>query len=177
VPSGNKGPNITSPDRKLQEMMQCIEIQDNKLVPAMRPRPVPAADEVLIRVFAAGLNRPDILQRLGKYPPPPGASDIPGLEVAGEIVESNDRQWKAGDRVCALLAGGGYAEYTVAPGAQCLPIPEGLTMTEAAALPETVFTVWNNVFKRGALQPGETFLVHGGTSGIGTTAIRRTARG
>lgn len=156
-------------------MMQCIEIQDNKLVPAARPRPSPAQGEVLIRVMAAGINRPDILQRLGKYPPPPGASDLPGLEVAGEIAESRDPQWKVGDRVCALLAGGGYAEYAVAPGGQCLPVPEEITMIEAAALPETVFTVWNNVFIRGALQPGETLLVHGGTSGIGTTAIQMAA--
>jgi NADPH2:quinone reductase len=153
-------------------MMQCIEIQDNKLVATTRPRPEPAENEVLIRVMAAGINRPDILQRMGKYPPPPGASDLPGLEVAGEIVQSRDPQWKAGDRVCALLAGGGYAEYAVAPAGQCLPVPDEITMIEAAALPETVFTVWNNVFVRAGLKAGETLLVHGGTSGIGTTAIQ-----
>lgn len=156
-------------------MMQCIEIQDNKLVPATRPRPVPADGEVLIRVAAAGVNRPDVLQRLGKYPPPPGVTDIPGLEVAGEIVDSNDPQWRAGDKVCALLAGGGYADYAVAPGGQCLPVPAGIEMAEAAALPETVFTVWNNVFVRGGLRAGETLLVHGGASGIGTTAIQMAA--
>ncbi len=143
------------------------------LRPAERPRPVPGAGEVLIRVAAAGVNRPDVLQRRGLYPPPPGAPDIPGLEVAGEIVEtgSGAAPWHVGDRVTALLAGGGYARYALAPAPQCLPVPAGFSMPEAAALPETFFTVWTNVFERGALKPGETLLVHGGTSGIGTTAI------
>ena len=127
--------------------------------------PTPGPDEVLIHVHAAGINRPDLLQRQGKYPPPPGITDTPGLEVAGEIVGT-------GEKICALIAGGGYAEYVTAPRGQCLPIPAGLTMIEAAALPETVFTVWNNVFVRGGLKPGETMLVHGGASGIGTTAIQ-----
>lgn len=137
-----------------------------------RPVPEPADGEVLIRVHAAGVNRPDLLQRLGKYPPPPGVSDIPGLEVSGEIARSRSAEWKEGDKVCALLAGGGYAEYAAAPGAQCLPVPAGLSMMEAAALPETVFTVWNNLFVRGGLRAGETALIHGGSSGIGTTAIQ-----
>lgn len=156
---------------EIQEML-AIEIVDGTLTPTQRPRPVPAPGEVLIRVAAAGLNRPDILQRLGKYPPPPGVTDIPGLEVAGTIVESRDPAWRVGDAVCALLAGGGYAAYAVAPAGQCLPVPPGLSMAEAAALPETVFTVWNNVFVRGGLRAGETLLVHGGASGIGTTAIQ-----
>ena len=130
-----------------------------------RPIPTPAAGEVLIKVEAAGVNRPDIMQRLGKYPPPPGASDIPGLEVAG-TVDGSDR------RVCALLAGGGYAEYCVAPEAQCLPVPARMDVVHAAAIPETYFTVWTNVFERGRLASGETILVQGGTSGIGTTAIQ-----
>ncbi len=138
-----------------------------------RPRPRPGPGEVLIRVEAAGVNRPDILQRRGHYPPPPGASDIPGLEVAGEVAESGPgvSEWQAGQGVTALLAGGGYAEYAVAPAPQCLPIPAGLSTTEAAALPEAFFTVWTNVFERGALQAGQTLLVHGGTSGVGATAI------
>ncbi|WP_035694308.1 NAD(P)H-quinone oxidoreductase [Azospirillum halopraeferens] len=144
------------------------------LVPGTRPVPAPGPGEVLIRVEAAGVNRPDVLQRLGRYNPPPGVSDVPGLEVAGRIAAVGDgvTGWKAGDAVCALLAGGGYAEYCTAPAPQCLPVPDGLTMAEAAALPETTFTVWSNVFERGALQPGERLLVHGGTSGIGTTAIQ-----
>jgi putative PIG3 family NAD(P)H quinone oxidoreductase len=123
---------------------------------------------------AAGVNRPDVLQRAGKYPPPPGASDIPGLEVAGTVVAtgSDATRWREGDRVCALVAGGGYAEYCTAPAVQCLPVPRGLTWVEAAALPETFFTVWTNVFERGRLAAGETLLVHGGSSGIGTTAIQ-----
>lgn len=143
------------------------------LRPVERPRPKPGPGEVLIRVAAAGVNRPDVLQRRGLYPPPPGASDIPGLEAAGEVVEAGAGadDWRVGDRVTALLAGGGYAEYAVAPTLQCLPIPAGFSMPEAAALPETFFTVWTNVFERGALRPAETLLVHGGTSGIGTTAI------
>lgn len=144
------------------------------LVVEERAVPVPTAGQVLIRVGAAGVNRPDVLQRKGAYPPPPGASDLPGLEVAGEVVAMGDGvdRWRAGDVVCALLSGGGYAEYAVAPAGQCLPCPEGLSVVEAAALPETYFTVWTNVFERGRLQPGETLLVHGGSSGIGTTAIQ-----
>ncbi len=139
--------------------------------------PVAGAGELLIRVGASGVNRPDVLQRTGNYPVPPGASDIPGLEVAGEIV-SGDAQamaqagFKVGDRVCALVAGGGYAQLCVAPVGQCLPVPQGLTDIEAASLPETFFTVWSNVFDRVRLQPGETLLVQGGTSGIGVTAIQ-----
>src|SRR6185369_14472731 len=143
------------------------------LRPVQRPRPRPGTGEVLIRVEAAGVNRPDVLQRQGHYAPPPGASDIPGLEVAGEIVEAGPGVdgWSAGDRVCALLAGGGYAELAVAPAPQCLPLPRGLSAVEAGALPETFFTVWSNVFERARLRPGETLLVHGGSSGIGTAAI------
>lgn len=144
---------------------------------ADRPAPVPGAGEVLIQVSASGINRPDVLQRLGHYPAPAGASDIPGLEVAGVIVSGDaqamaDAKLKVGDRVCALVTGGGYAELCVAPAAQCLPIPEGLTDLEAAGLPETYFTVWSNVFDRGRLQAGETLLVQGGSSGIGVTAIQ-----
>jgi len=135
--------------------------------------PQPGPDEVLIRVQAAGVNRPDVFQREGNYPPPAGASDLPGLEIAGEIVGGHPEAagFRLGEPVCALVAGGGYAEYCTAPAAQCLPIPQGLSMVEAAALPETYFTVWSNVFQRAALAPGETLLVHGGASGIGTTAI------
>jgi NADPH2:quinone reductase len=155
-----------------QQTMAAIEIRDGRLYPASRPVPVPAAGEVLIRVAAAGVNRPDILQRTGKYPPPSGVTDIPGLEVAGTVAASNDPAWSPGQAICALLAGGGYAEYAAAPSGQCLPVPANYSMTEAAALPETAFTVWNNVFVRGALKAGETLLVHGGASGIGTTAIQ-----
>ncbi len=139
-----------------------------------RSRPGPILNEVLIEVAAAGVNRPDILQRKGAYPPPAGASDIPGLEVAGTIVGlgANVTEWKVGDEVCALVAGGGYAEYCLAPAEQCLPIPRGLSMVEAASLPETFFTVWSNVFDRGRLAPGEVFLVQGGSSGIGVAAIQ-----
>lgn len=138
-----------------------------------RPAPQPSAGEVLVRVAAAGVNRPDALQRQGKYPPPPGAPSILGLEIAGEVVALGEDVDVAllGTQVCALVAGGGYAEYCVAPAAQCLPVPQGLTPVEAAAIPETLFTVWSNIFQRGAAQPGETLLVHGGTSGIGTMAI------
>ena len=142
-----------------------------------RPVPQPGAGELLIRVAASGINRPDVLQRLGHYAPPPGTTDLPGLEVAG-VVESGDEAAMAesgirvGDRVCALVAGGGYAEWCVAPVAQCLPVPDGLTDVEAASLPETFFTVWSNVFDRGRLQAGESLLVQGGTSGIGVTAIQ-----
>lgn len=140
---------------------------------ALRPRPEPGPGEVLIRVVAAGVNRPDLMQREGKYPPPPGASDIPGLEVAGAVVALGDAvtEWRTGDEVCALLAGGGYATYAVAPTPQCLPVPRGLSLVQAAAIPETYFTVWSNVFERGRLERGESLLVHGGTSGIGTAAI------
>jgi putative PIG3 family NAD(P)H quinone oxidoreductase len=144
------------------------------LVPGQKPVPVPQAGEVLIEVAAAGVNRPDILQRYGKYPPPPGAPDTLGLEVAGIVVAvSADVTWpKIGDKVCALVAGGGYAQYCTAPAVQCLPIPHSFSMVEAAAVPETFFTVWTNVFERGRLQSGETFLCHGGASGIGTTAVQ-----
>jgi NADPH2:quinone reductase len=141
---------------------------------AERPVPVPKANEILIKVAAAGVNRPDIMQRMGKYPVPPDASDLPGLEVAGEVVAKGDAvtMWKAGDKVCALVHGGGYAEYCVAPEVQALPIPKGLSAVQAASLPETFFTVWGNVYDRGRLAPGETLLVQGGTSGIGVTAIQ-----
>lgn len=144
------------------------------LRPVQRPVPRPAAGEVLIHVEAAGVNRPDVLQRLGNYPPPAGASDIPGLEVAGTIVEvgAGEPRWRPGDRVCALVAGGGYAEYCLAPGVQCLAIPGDMTVIAAAAVPETFFTVWTNLFRRGGLQPRERVLIHGGSSGIGTTAIQ-----
>lgn len=137
-------------------------------------RPEPAAGEVLVRVAAAGVNRPDIVQRMGLYPPPEGASPIMGLEVAGEVAALGEGvgRWQIGDRVCALANGGGYAEYACVPASQCLPVPEGLSLTEAAALPETFFTVWSNVFDRAGLQPGEILLVHGGSSGIGTAAIQ-----
>jgi len=139
-----------------------------------RPQPELKAGEVLIKVHAAGINRPDVLQRQGHYPVPAGASDLPGLEVAGEIVggELGDSGFKKGDMVCALVQGGGYAEYCAAPLAQCLPMPEGLSAVEAASLPETFFTVWTNVFDRAGLKEGETLLVQGGTSGIGVTAIQ-----
>jgi len=141
---------------------------------AERPNPIAGPGEVLIDVAAAGVNRPDIIQRLGKYPPPPGASDIPGLEVAGTIVAVGPgaSSFAVGDEVCALVAGGGYAERVNVPQEQCLPIPRGLSMIEAAAIPETYFTVWTNVFERGGLTRGESILIHGGTSGIGTTAIQ-----
>ena len=158
--------------------MRAIEItQPGKpevLQPCERPLPELKAGEVLIKVHAAGINRPDVLQRMGYYPVPPGASDLPGLEVAGEIVDGDlaDSGFQKGDMVCALVQGGGYAEYCAAPLAQCLPLPEGLTAVEAASLPETFFTVWTNVFDRAALAEGETLLVQGGTSGIGVTAIQ-----
>jgi NADPH2:quinone reductase len=140
-----------------------------------RPKPAFSADEVLVKVAAAGINRPDVAQRKGNYPPPAHApQDIPGLEIAGTIAEvgANVIQWKIGDKVCALVIGGGYAEYCNAPAVQCLPVPENLSFTEAASLPETFFTVWSNVFDRGHLKPGESLLVHGGSSGIGVTAIQ-----
>ena len=144
---------------------------------AERPAPAPAAGEVLIDVHAAGVNRPDIVQRYGKYPPPPGASEILGLEVAGTVAAVGEgvTGWRPGDAICALVAGGGYAEQCVAPQEQCLPVPAGLSMIEAAALPETFFTVWTNLFDRGRLAAGEWVLIHGGTSGIGTTAIQLAA--
>jgi putative PIG3 family NAD(P)H quinone oxidoreductase len=144
------------------------------LVPVERPRPTVNADSVLIKVSAAGVNYPDVMQRLGKYPAPPDASDLPGLEVAGTIDEvgSSVHQWKVGDAVCALVPGGGYAEWCTTPAVQCLPIPRGMDVVHAAGIPETAFTVWTNLFERGRLANGETVLVHGGTSGIGATAIQ-----
>src|SRR5437899_7488857 len=162
----------------LPDAMTVVEIvgagPPEVLRPARRPLPRPGAGAVLIRVAAAGVNYPDLLQRQGKYPPPPGASDVPGLEVAGEVVAVGDGTPGVcvGERVCALVTGGGYAEYCVAPAPQCLPVPKGLDEVAAAAIPETFFTVWANVFDRGALRSGETLLVHGGAGGIGTTATR-----
>ena len=158
--------------------MKAIEIRapggPEVLVPCERPMPTVSRGDVLIKVAAAGVNRPDVLQRQGKYPMPPGAPDIPGLEVAGEIVEvgAASGAWRIGDKVCALVVGGGYAEYVAAPAPQCLPIPQGMDLVHAAGIPETTFTVWTNVFDRGRLVSGESFLVHGGSSGIGTTAIQ-----
>jgi NADPH:quinone reductase len=160
------------------EQMRAIEIRQpgpaDVLQPCVRPRPDPGAGEVLIRVAAAGINRPDVLQRMGLYRAPPDASDLPGLEVTGEIVGGDAAAggYTLGDRVCALTAGGGYAEYVCAPAAHCLPVPQGWSEIEAASLPETCFTVWSNVFERGRLAPGETLLVQGGSSGIGVTAIQ-----
>ena len=144
------------------------------LRPVRRPVPAPGPGEVLVRVAAAGVNRPDLLQRAGHYPPPPGASDIPGLEIAGTVAALGEGAagWSVDEPVTALVSGGGYAEYCTAPAGLCLPVPHGLDVAEAAALPETTFTVWTNVFERGRLAPGETLLVHGGSSGIGTTAIQ-----
>ncbi len=160
--------------QSLPETMTCVEIADGALVTATRPLPRPQAGEVLVEVAAAGVNRPDVLQRQGAYPPPPGASDIPGLEIAGTVCALGEgvTDWALGDKVLALVTGGGYAEYCTAPAPQCLPVPSTLEMDEAAAVPETFFTVWSNVFDRAALQPGETLLIHGGSSGIGTTAIQ-----
>ena len=158
--------------------MIAIEIREpggpEVLVPVERPAPVPAPGEVLIKVAAAGVNRPDVFQRLGRYPPPPGITDIPGLEVSGSVAQLGPdvSGWQVGDAVCALVAGGGYAEYCVAPSPQCLPAPRGLDLFAAAAIPETFFTVWTNVFERGRLRGGESILIHGGSSGIGTTAIQ-----
>jgi putative PIG3 family NAD(P)H quinone oxidoreductase len=162
----------------LPEVMTAIEIAQpggpEVLRPARRPVPRPGKGEVLVAVAAAGVNRPDVLQRQGKYPPPPGASDIPGLEIAGRVAAVGEgvTEWAEDDRLCALVSGGGYAEYCAVPAPQCLPLPAGLDLVQAAALPEAVFTVWANVFERGHLAPEETFLVHGGASGIGTTAIQ-----
>ncbi len=166
----------------MTETMTAIEIAEpggpEVLRPTERPRPEPGPGEVLIEVAAAGVNRPDVLQRKGGYPPPPGASDIPGLEVAGTVAALGPgaQPWQVGDRACALVTGGGYAGYCVASAALCLPVPAGFDMVKAAALPETYFTVWTNVFDRGRLEGGERFLVHGGSSGIGTTAIQIAAR-
>jgi len=163
------------------EQMSCVEISrpggPEVLVPATRPTPAPGPGEVLIRVLAAGINGPDVYQRRGLYPAPPGATDIPGLEISGTVVAMGDGAtgWREGDVCCALTAGGGYAEYCTAPAAQCLPIPDGLDPVDAAGLPETFFTVWSNVFERAALAPGESLLVHGGGGGIGTTAIQIAA--
>jgi putative PIG3 family NAD(P)H quinone oxidoreductase len=162
----------------LPTTMTAVEITEpggpEVLKPTERPVPSPAEGEVLIRVAAAGVNRPDCMQRMGGYPPPPGASDIPGLEVAGTVVALGDgvTGWAVGDDLCALVSGGGYAEYCAVPAPQALPLPQGYDMVHAAALPETFFTVWTNAFERGRLQKGERFLVHGGSSGIGTTAIQ-----
>ncbi len=161
----------------LPATMKVIEITEpggpEVLKLAERPVPNPTGNEVLIRIHAAGVNRPEVLQRKGLYPPPPGASDIPGLECAGEVaaVGADVKDWRAGDKVCALLTGGGYGEYAVADAGSCLPVPENISLEEAAALPETVFTVWANVFDDAQLKSGETLLVHGGTSGIGVAAI------
>ena len=158
--------------------VRAIEIRTpggpDALVEAERPTPEPGAGELLVKVAAAGVNRPDVMQRMGHYPPPPGITDIPGLEVAGVIerLGSGVDHWRVGDRVCALLAGGGYAQYCVAPAPQCLPVPANVDFVRAAAIPETFFTVWTNVFERGRLKPGESLLVHGGSSGIGTAAIQ-----
>src|SRR5690625_4205110 len=162
----------------MSEMMTAIEITTpggpEVLQPVQRPVPQPKPGQVLIKVAAAGVNRPDVAQRTGAYPPPPGASDLPGLEVAGEIVagDATAGGFNIGDKVCALTPGGGYAEYCVVDARHCLPIPSGLSMVEAAGLPETFFTVWSNVLQRVALSKGESLLVHGGASGIGTTAIQ-----
>ncbi len=161
--------------------MRCIEISKpggpEVLVPAERPAPVPKPNEILVKVAAAGVNRPDVLQRLGKYPIPPDASDLPGLEIAGEVAAcgADVKMWQPGDKVCALVHGGGYAEYCVTPEVQALPIPKGLSALEAASLPETCFTVWSNVYDRARLAPGESLLVQGGSSGIGVTAIQMAA--
>jgi len=166
------------PTSHLPTSMTCIAIHEpggpEVLVPRQQPMPSPAEGEILVKVAAAGVNRPDILQRKGLYPPPKGATEIPGLEIAGEVVAigRNVTRWKQGDKVMALVVGGGYAEYCLAFEGHALPLPTTLPMIEAAAIPETFFTVWYNVFERGKLAKGETFLVHGGSSGIGTTAIQ-----
>ena len=165
----------------LPSKMRCVEISKpggpEVLVAAERPLPAPKANEILIKVAAAGVNRPDVLQRMGKYPVPPDASDLPGLEIAGEVVAcgAGVTLWKTGDKVCALVHGGGYAEYCVTPEVQALPVPKGLSPTESASLPETFFTVWSNVYDRARLAPGESLLVQGGSSGIGVTAIQMAA--
>lgn len=168
----------------LPETMTVVAISEpgdpRVLKPEQRSVPTPMPGEILVKVAAAGVNRPDVMQRMGLYPAPKGASDLPGLEIAGTIVRMgrDTSRYQVGDKVCALAAGGGYAEYCTVPESNALPVPENLSLVEAAALPETCFTVWHNVFERGALKSGETLLVHGGTSGIGTTAIMlATARG
>jgi NADPH:quinone reductase len=159
---------------RIPDTMLAIEVQSGRLAPVERPVPMPKAGQILIKVMAAGVNRPDVMQRKGLYPPPPGASDIPGLEIAGIVVALGDNpsNFNIGDKVCALVTGGGYAEYCLASASLCLPIPDNLSFVEAAGVPETYFTVWSNVFDRAQLQKGETLLVHGGSSGIGTTAIQ-----
>jgi NADPH2:quinone reductase len=163
---------------KLPRQMIAIGIKapggPEMLVAEERPMPLPGAGEILVKVAAAGVNRPDVMQRQGRYPPPKGAPDIPGLEIAGEVVALGDgvTRWKIGDKVAALVVGGGYAEYCLAHESHALPVPRGTSMVEAAAIPETFFTVWHNVFERGRLKDGETLLVHGGSSGIGTAAIQ-----
>jgi len=162
----------------LPQKMRAVEIVKpggpEVLQPVERALPVHKANEILVRVAAAGVNRPDVLQRTGNYAVPPDASDLPGLEIAGEVVACGPavKMWQTGDRICALAHGGGYAEYCAVPEVQALPVPKGLTMIEAASLPETFFTVWSNVYDRAGLKPGETLLVHGGSSGIGVTAIQ-----
>ena len=165
----------------IPDTMTAVEIKapggPEALVPCTRPVPAPRAGEILIRIRHAGVNRPDAIQRSGAYPPPPGASDLPGLEAAGEVAAIGEgvSRWAVGDAICALLPGGGYAEYATCPADHALPVPDGLSLQEAAALPENYFTVWTNVFERGRLQAGERFLVHGGSSGIGSTAIQLAA--
>ncbi len=160
--------------KSIPKEMTAIEINGGKLVPVTRHVPKPKAGEILLHVAAAGVNRPDILQRKGLYPAPPGITDVPGLEAAGTIVAlgTGVKSLKVGDQVCALVAGGGYAEYCIVPAPQCLPLPKGMKVDVAATLPETFFTVWTNLFDRGLLQKGEKILIHGGASGIGTTAIQ-----
>ena len=165
----------------LPATMRAVEVSSpggpEVLKPVQRPVPQPRAGEILVKVAAAGVNRPDVLQRMGNYAVPPDASDLPGLEIAGTVVAlgSGANAWRIGDQVCALVHGGGYAEYCTVPEVQALPVPKGLTLTEAASLPETFFTVYSNVFERGGLKPGEVFLVQGGSSGIGVTAIQMVA--
>ncbi len=166
----------------IPETMRCIEVPEpggpDALKLGTRPVPRPEHGEVLVKVAAAGVNRPDVLQRQGGYPPPPGASDIPGLEISGTVVEAGPgvSEWREGDEVCALVTGGGYAEYCPAPAPQVLPVPEGVGLEHAGGLPETFFTVWTNVFDRAGLRAGEKLLVHGGSSGIGTTAIQMASQ-
>jgi len=165
----------------LPSQMRAVEVSKpggpEVLRPVERPLPSPKPSEILVKVAAAGVNRPDVLQRMGNYPVPPDASDLPGLEIAGEVVATGSavKMWKPGDKVCALVHGGGYAEYCVTPEVQALPIPKGLSATEAASLPETFFTVWANVYDRAGLKPGESLLVQGGSSGIGVSAIQMAA--
>lgn len=183
MPIGHPTKDVTQSEeravsREIPKEMNYIDLSEfggpEVLVPAKGPVPPVATGEVLVRVHAAGVNRPDVQQRTGGYNPPPGASPIPGLEISGTIVAlaPDVGGWRVGDQVCALVSGGGYAEYCPAPAPQCLPVPEGLSLLEAGGLPETYYTVWTNVFQRGRLQAGETILIHGGSSGIGTTAIQ-----